>query len=87
MERVQAINQLTQGQVIAIDGKQLCDSHDSRVGSNTIYMVGAWAMENQLVLGQRKADDKSNEITAIPIFKMRLPYEINQTIPIERHSM
>lgn len=66
MEWVQAINQLTQGQVIAIDGKQLRGSHDHGIGKNAIYMVSAWATENQLVLGQRKVDDKSNEITAIP---------------------
>ena len=29
-------------------------------------MVSAWASQNRLVLGQRKVDDKSNEITAIP---------------------
>jgi len=29
-------------------------------------MVSAWAVENHLVLGQVKVDDKSNEITAIP---------------------
>lgn len=28
-------------------------------------MVSAWATQNRLVLGQRKVDDKSNEITAI----------------------
>jgi predicted transposase YbfD/YdcC len=66
MEWVQAISQLTQGQVIAIDGKQLRGSRDSGVGKNAIYMVSAWATENQLVLGQRKVDEKSNEITAIP---------------------
>lgn len=66
MEWVQAINLLTQGQVIAIDGKQLRGSHDRGIGKNAIYMVSAWATENQLVLGQRKVDDKSNEITAIP---------------------
>lgn len=66
MEWVQAINELTQGQVIAIDGKQLRGSHESENGKNAIYMVSAWAVENQLVLGQRKVDEKSNEITAIP---------------------
>lgn len=30
-------------------------------------MVSAWASENQLVLGQLKVDEKSNEITAIPL--------------------
>lgn len=29
-------------------------------------MVSTWATQNRLVLGQRKVDDKSNEITAIP---------------------
>jgi predicted transposase YbfD/YdcC len=29
-------------------------------------MVSAWASENQMVLGQVKVDEKSNEITAIP---------------------
>ena len=29
-------------------------------------MVSAWAEGNGLVLGQRKVDEKSNEITAIP---------------------
>jgi predicted transposase YbfD/YdcC len=66
MEWVQAINELTHGQVIAIDGKQLRGSHDSLLGKEAIYMVSAWATANQLVLGQRKVDDKSNEITAIP---------------------
>jgi len=29
-------------------------------------MVSAYAAENGVVLGQKKTDDKSNEITAIP---------------------
>jgi predicted transposase YbfD/YdcC len=29
-------------------------------------MVGAWACANGIVLGQRKTEEKSNEITAIP---------------------
>ena len=66
MEWVQAIHELTQGQVIAIDGKQLRGSQDSVAGKHAIYMVSAWASESQLVLGQRKVDDKSNEVTAIP---------------------
>jgi len=66
MEWVQAICELTQGQVIAIDGKQLRGSQDGYLGKNAIYMVSAWATANQLVLGQRKVDEKSNEITAIP---------------------
>src|SRR4051794_39788750 len=63
---VQAVYQLTQGQVIAIDGKTLCGSGDKTLGKGAIHMVSAWASQNRLVLGQVKVDDKSNEITAIP---------------------
>ena len=35
-------------------------------------MVSAWAQQNNLVLGQVKVDDKSNEITAIPKLLSRL---------------
>jgi predicted transposase YbfD/YdcC len=66
LEWVKAIHELTGGQVIAIDGKQLRGSQDIPEGKEAIYMVSAWATENQLVLGQRKVDDKSNEITAVP---------------------
>jgi predicted transposase YbfD/YdcC len=63
---VQSIHELTNGQVVAIDGKQLRGSKDSHLGKRAIYMVSAWAEANELVLGQRKVDAKSNEITAIP---------------------
>lgn len=66
IEWVKAIEKLTAGQVIAIDGKQLRRSHDHDLGKAAIYMVSAWATANQVVLGQRKVDEKSNEITAIP---------------------
>ena len=57
---------MTRGQVIGVDGKQLRGSHDKRLGKAAIYMVSAWASEAQVVLGQRKVADKSNEMTAIP---------------------
>lgn len=66
MEWVQAINEITQGQIIGVDGKQLRCSHDASLGKRAIYMVNVWAEANHLVLGQRKVDDKSNEISAIP---------------------
>ncbi len=66
IEWVRAIEELTAGQVIAIDGKQLRRSHDHEAGKAAIYMVNAWATQNQLILGQTKVADKSNEITAIP---------------------
>lgn len=66
MEWVKAVNQVTQGQVIAVDGKQLRGSLDGYLGKGAIYMVNAWATENQIALGQRQVATKSNEITAIP---------------------
>src|SRR3989304_995578 len=65
-EWVWAVNDILQGQIINIDGKQLRGSKDRVLGKRAIYMVSAWAEENELVLGQRKVDEKSNEITAIP---------------------
>jgi predicted transposase YbfD/YdcC len=63
---IEAVSALTQGQVVAIDGKRLRRSHDGRLGKAAIHMVSAWASANRLVLGQLKTDEKSNEITAIP---------------------
>jgi len=63
---VKAVAQLTSGEVIAIDGKTLRHSYDRGGQQGPIHMVSAWASENRLVLAQRKVDDKSNEITAIP---------------------
>ena len=63
---VQAVFKLTKGQVVAVDGKQLCGSYDTATGKAAIQMVSAWANRNQLVLGQVKVHEKSNEIPAIP---------------------
>jgi predicted transposase YbfD/YdcC len=64
---MEAVCELTLGQVIALDGKTLRRSHDRRAGKQAIHMVSAWASVNRLVLGQVKVDSKSNEITAIPV--------------------
>jgi predicted transposase YbfD/YdcC len=54
------------GEYVNIDGKTLRRSQDYARGKNPIQMVSAWAGANNLVLGQLKVDDQSNEITAIP---------------------
>jgi len=66
LEWVLAINDMLHGQIINIGGKCLRGSDDRALGKRAIYMVSAWASENEIVLGQRKVDEKSNEITAIP---------------------
>lgn len=63
---IQDVCKLNSGEDISIDGKILCNSCDSEIDQNPIQMVSAWAVEQQLVLAQVKADKHSNEITAIP---------------------
>jgi predicted transposase YbfD/YdcC len=63
---IQAVAQVTDGQVVAIDGKTLRRSYDRRSAKAAIHMVSAWATQNRVVLGQLKTEEKSNEITAIP---------------------
>lgn len=66
MEWVRAVETLTEGQVVAVDGKALRGSQELGMGKGAIRVVSAWAAENGVVLGQRKVDEQSNEITAIP---------------------
>ena len=54
------------GQVIAIDGKTLCNSFDTKTNTSVIHVVSAFATEARLILAQQKVDAKPNEITAIP---------------------
>lgn len=62
----QGLRKSLPAEIVAIDGKTLRRSHDRARGREPIHMVSAWGRENGLVLGQRKVDAKSNEITAIP---------------------
>ena len=55
------------GKHIAIDGKTLRGSGDKAAGRNPLHLVSAWASETRLTLGQIAVDEKSNEITAIPL--------------------
>jgi predicted transposase YbfD/YdcC len=56
----------TKEKLIAIDGKTLRRSFKHAGDHAFVHMVSAWSQSNQVVLGQVKTDDKSNEITAIP---------------------
>ena len=63
---VQGFAKLTEGEVVAVDGKCLRRSFDRASEKGAIHMVSAWASDNELVLGQLKTEEKSNEITAVP---------------------
>jgi predicted transposase YbfD/YdcC len=63
---IRAAAEITKGQVVAIDGKTLRGSYDTKSGKAAIHMVSARASASRLVLGQVKTEEKSNEIAAIP---------------------
>jgi predicted transposase YbfD/YdcC len=63
---ITALHELTDGQVVAIDGKALRRSFGAASSKAAIPMVSAWATANHISLGQVVVDEKSNEITAIP---------------------
>ena len=66
LEWITQLHKITDGQVIAIDGKTLRRSYDHSTGKAAIHMVSAWATANHISLGQTIVHEKSNEITAIP---------------------
>jgi len=63
---INSVFEVTNGEIVPIDGKTLRRSHDRASKKSAIHMVSAWASRNNVALGQVKTDDKSNEITAIP---------------------
>lgn len=62
---VSNLAELKPREIIAIDGKTI---KGAKAGGkkSPVHMVSAWANDNNLVLGQVKVSEKSNEITAIP---------------------
>jgi len=62
---VQDVFKLTNGQVVAIDGKTVRGTCDQQ-GKSTLHVVSAWATANRLTLAQVQVAEKSNEIVAIP---------------------
>lgn len=63
---VRSMAAVSDGEVIAIDGKQARGARRAG-GKEGLRLVSAWACEQRLVLGQLKTEEKSNEITAIPL--------------------
>ncbi|HAW0505546.1 ISAs1 family transposase [Escherichia coli] len=63
---MRAGHEITDGDVITIDGKTIRGSYDKSKRKGAIHMVSAFSTEYGVVLGQVKTEAKSNEITAIP---------------------
>lgn len=51
---------------ICLDGKKIKGVSPGRRGNKGYYILSAWVSETSLCVGQKKVNDKSNEITAIP---------------------
>src|SRR5215217_1189551 len=60
----QSVRQAIPQEIVAVDGKALRRAVNK--GQSPRYVVSAWAQSNQLVLGQLKVEEKSNEIKAVP---------------------
>jgi predicted transposase YbfD/YdcC len=71
LQWAQGISAPIQG-VIAIDGKTSRHTHDQASGKKALHLVSARAVENRLVLAQMATEEKSNEITAIPLLLRQL---------------
>lgn len=63
---VNSITKKLELEVIAIDGKTMKQSYDRNQSQKPLHIVSAWSSSHQLVLGQKKVNKKSNEVTAIP---------------------
>ena len=61
-----ALSEASGGATVSIDGKTLRHAFDRATATTALHMGRAWASANRLVLGQRKVEEKSKEITAIP---------------------
>ncbi len=60
------VARLSQGEVVALDGKAVRGSGTGPAREGALHLVSAWACEAGLTLGQVRTPAKGNEITAIP---------------------
>ncbi|EHM3444056.1 ISAs1 family transposase, partial [Salmonella enterica subsp. enterica] len=63
---MQDCHAVTDGKIIAVDGKTVRRSYDKSKRKGAIHMVSAFSTANSVVVGQVKTSAHSNEITAIP---------------------
>jgi predicted transposase YbfD/YdcC len=54
-------------EAVAIDGKTLRRSHDGKNDLGALHIVSAYSTEHGISLSQLATEEKSNEITAIPV--------------------
>lgn len=69
---VSSISEKLSIELIHIDGKTAKGSYDREEKLKALHSVSAWSSEHGLVLAQQKVNDKSNEITAVPLLLLLL---------------
>lgn len=80
---ITALHDVTNGQVIAIDGKTPQGSFDKASSRSAIHLVGARATANSISVGQVVTDAKSNENTAVPkVWEVRALDGVSVTIKV-----
>ena len=62
-EWIGSLRESAEGELINVDGKTICGAGIVQ----KLHMVSAWAREDGLCLGELATEEKSNEITAIPV--------------------
>jgi len=63
---------------ICLDGKKLKGASPTSRGNQGLYILNAWVAENRICIGQKRVEDKSNEITALPALVEEL--DINEAV-------
>jgi len=64
---IESVRKKHKGEIVAVDGKCIKGADPTKDKKGMPHIVSAFASENGLCLGQATVDQKSNEITAIPL--------------------
>ena len=59
---ITSLQEISDGQIVAIDGKTLRRSYDKASGKSAIHMVSAWATANHISLGQVVVEEEMAQI-------------------------
>jgi len=70
-----ALMEHIEDKLVNLDGKKIRGVSPKSRGNKGLYILSAWVSESRLCIGQKKVQDKSNEITAVPELLKELDIE------------
>ncbi|MCP4361635.1 MAG: ISAs1 family transposase [Chloroflexi bacterium] len=82
MSWIRVVSDITGGEIVAIDGKQLRQSHNGRLGKAAIYMISAWAVSNLFAYYGHRVSPASE--VCISLCGSRLLYTTGMLLNISR---